>query len=608
MLHRPSQPFSTQVAAQLRDLAAEQGRSPESVEQEAARYLGELDVRRDGLVHKLVTKAGRALSGLGYSRIDCDPVQVEKTRALLARQAVVVLSSHRSYLDGGVLSACFDDLGLPELTEFIGINADFWPLGPVWRHFGGFFMRGGTAGPVYKLALHEYIGRLVEQRRPMRSFIEALRSRTGKLAPPELGLLRYVVDAYLEGRSDDLYLLPVSVSYDQLYEVREFAEQARGSAGRSASLRWLMHFLRAQRGRFGVVHVRFGEPISLRKVVGPPGEQPAADPAAQGLMLNKLAFEVSWRINAVTPITGTALTAVALLGARRVPLTLRQMGVGLGALLAHARRLGMPMTPDAEVDDPDKLREVLATFAAQGVVETVQEDGKARYRVTPQGRLQVAYYLNSLIHFFLPDAIAELALIAAAADGSGHDGVAQHALAIRDLLKFEFFFQEKEEFLAALDAALQRLDSGWQQAVTGGPTGVRRVLDHAPVLCSDMMLRSFFEAYLVVADEIATADEDALQDPGELLEGCEERGLDYLREHKLRRPESVSRYLFTTGLTLAQHRGLLDPAADQGRAALAAELHEVIAHMGIVRRVAVRRILEMAGGPPRGGEARAGSA
>jgi len=600
MLDRRDKPFSDLGAAKLRELAMDQGRSVESVEQEALRYLRELDTRHDRPMRHLAMKAGRALSGVGHTRIDCDPAEVARVRELFARYPVVVLSSHRSYLDAGVLNACFADSGLPELAEFIGMSTDFGPLGPLWRHFGGLFVRSGAAGAVYKAALHEHIGRLVEQRRPMRSFIEALRSRTGKLSPPELGLLAYVVDAYLEGRSDDVCLLPVSVSYDQLYEVAEFAEQARGSARRSASLRWLMNFLRAQRGRFGAVHLRFGEPISLRHVLGPPGGQPAADPAAEGLILNKLAFEVSWRINAVTPITGTALVAVALLGARRVPLTLRQMGVGLGALLAHARRLDMPMTPDAEVDDPDKLREVLATFEAQGVVETVQEDGRTRYRVTPPGRLQVAYYLNSLIHFFLPDAIAELALIAAAADGSGPAGVNVHALAIRDLLKFEFFFQDKEEFLASLGAALQRLDPGWQQAAGEGPAGVRRVLNRAPVLCSDMMLRSFFEAYFVVADEIIAADEEALQDPGELLEGCEERGMDYLRQHKLRRPESVSRYLFTTGLTLAHHRGLLDPPAGGGRAALAAELHEIIAHMGIVRRVAVRRVLEVAARPPQG--------
>ena len=356
-----------------------------------------------------------------------------------------------------------------------------------------------------------------------------------------------------------------------------------------------MHFARAQRGRFGVIYLRFGEPISLQEAIGPPGRPATEDSAARALTLNKLAFEVSSRINAATPITGTGLAAIALLGARDVPLTLRQMGrwaVGLchprAALrpAAHSRRGGRRSRHAGQgagcLRGSRRRREPSAGW-------------QDLYRVSAAGHLKIAYYRNSLIHFFLPDAIAELALIAAAADGSGAAGVAEHALAIRDLLKFEFFFEEKDKFMAALTAGLERLDSDWATAVARGPAGVRRLLVRAPILCSDMMLRSFFEAYLVAADVIVDAEPDHLKDNDELFEACEERGIEYLRQGKLRNPESISRYLFTTGLTLAGYRGLLDPDAAAGRAALAAELRQIVAHMGIVHRVAVRRILKLAG-------------
>ena len=38
------------------------------------------------------------------------------------------------------------------------------------------------------------------------------------MLPPKLGLLAYVADAYLDGRSDDILLQPVSISFDQLHE------------------------------------------------------------------------------------------------------------------------------------------------------------------------------------------------------------------------------------------------------------------------------------------------------------------------------------------------------------------------------------------------------
>jgi len=588
-LPRPG-PAASLTPGRLDQLATELGRDERSVQHEYEGYLRELDTRHDPWVHGLAVRAGRALCALGYSRIDCDPGQVESVRGLLARTPAVVLSSHRSYLDGGALTVSFADHGLPPMSEFVGINLAFWPLGPLWRRMGGIFLRRASAGPVYRLALREFVGRLAEQRRPVRWFIEGTRSRTGKLAPPRLGLLSYVVDAYLEGRVDDLCLLPVSVSYDQLHEVEEFAGEARGAAKQPETLGWLLRFIRAQRGRFGAIYVRFGQPVSLRQALGPTREG-AGDERA--LMLARLAFEVSWQINAATPITGSALVAVALLGARDVPLAEDEVSAAIAGYLAHARALGLPLTPGAAVDDARTLRRVLGAFEARGVITRDPPAGGGRYRIAPAGHLPMAYYRNSLVHFFLADAIAELALLGAAARGGGEDVVREQGLAIRDLLKFEFFFQEREAFLEALEAALDRLDPAWKGSLKAGMPGILALLERAPILCSDMMLRAFLEADLVVADELV--DTPGAVEPADpaFLSRCEARAARYLRDTKLGHPESASRHLFRTALKLAGHRGLLDDgeAAASGRAALAGGIRDLLQHMSTVHRIAVRRVV-----------------
>ena len=48
------------------------------------------------------------------------------------------------------------------------------------------------------------------------------------MLPPKLGLLSYVADAYLDGKSEDVLLQPTSVSFDQLHETAEYAAYARG--------------------------------------------------------------------------------------------------------------------------------------------------------------------------------------------------------------------------------------------------------------------------------------------------------------------------------------------------------------------------------------------
>ena len=52
----------------------------------------------------------------------------------------------------------------------------------------------------------------------MEFFLEAGRTRSGKILPPKSGLLSVIVEAYLEGHIPDAYLVPVNFSYEKLLE------------------------------------------------------------------------------------------------------------------------------------------------------------------------------------------------------------------------------------------------------------------------------------------------------------------------------------------------------------------------------------------------------
>lgn len=56
-------------------------------------------------------------------------------------------------------------------------------------------------------------------------FIEGSRSRTGKLLPPKLGILKYVVEALENGRTEDVWICPVSVQYDKVIETNSYINE-----------------------------------------------------------------------------------------------------------------------------------------------------------------------------------------------------------------------------------------------------------------------------------------------------------------------------------------------------------------------------------------------
>jgi glycerol-3-phosphate O-acyltransferase len=597
---------SPEFRAALANVARENGSDKASVIAKAHRHLHELRSGHSDLIYSWLVRAGRALLGSGYGRIDYDPAQVARMREVLRTSPAVVLSSHKSYLDGGALTVGFRDHGLPPLTVFGGINMSFWPLGSLWRRANMVFIRRGGDDPVYRCTLRHYLAHLVSQRRPLQWFIEGTRSRTGKLGPPRLGLLAYIADAYRDGRIDDLQFVPVSVSYDQLQEVAEYAGEARGAAKTAESLGWLVRFVRAQRGRFGTVYVRFGEPVSALAILGGPGDARSAGPEVRRLALKKLAFEVSCRINDSIPITGSALLTLTLLGARGRSLTLPQIHAAIPGYLAFARQRRLPMTATAALDSDAAVVGALDGLIAQGVARSHAAGKQVVYGIAPEQHLAAAYYRNAIVHYFLSSAVAELALLGAAEHASADRMAAfeAEALGIRDLLKFDFFFRDRAQFVSSVESEVETLVPDWRERLASGPDGVAALLRAAPMLCSDMMLRSFFEAYAVTAEVLASGDGAESFDESGFLDRCMGLGHQHLLQGRLRSPEAVSRHLFRAGIALARSRGLWSPVEDidRRRGEFAVRMQALLHRLSIVHRIAVQRVehaLGVAGGPSR---------
>ena len=249
---------------------------------EAGEILDELAAGWSRRLIDVMPTIGRLIFQRGFDpQIDYDESQVERVRAAMERHPGIFLWSHRSNLDTLVLAAAMQELGLPPAHLFAGINMAFGPMGALMRRAGVIFIRRSTSDdPLYKYVLREYVGYVLEKRFNLSWSIEGTRSRTGKALPPRLGLLSYAADVYLSGRVDDIVLLPVSISFDQLHEISEYADYAQGGTKKPEGFGWLYGFIKAQGARqYGKVYVRFDEPVLMSSFLGPAGGVVARDPA-----------------------------------------------------------------------------------------------------------------------------------------------------------------------------------------------------------------------------------------------------------------------------------------------------------------------------------------
>jgi glycerol-3-phosphate O-acyltransferase len=139
-------------------------------------------------------------------------------------------------------------------------------------------------------------------------------------------------------------------------------------------------------------------------------------------------------------------------------------------------------------------------------------------------------------------------------DGDRVEAFWAEAMHLRDLLKFEFFFPEREEFVVRLRAEVSSRLPDWEDRLASAP----EFLSAFYPFFAGVVLRSFVEAYRVVAHELARQVQPRSIDRTAFLAACHGRGQQYLLQRRIRTSESVSRPLFATGLQLAANRGLLE--------------------------------------------------
>ncbi len=165
-----------------------------------SRYVREIAATHSPWMIDVVTGGFRRLITKAYVELDYDHEELEALYRMGQRYPLVFLPTHKSHFDHQSLQFALYENGLPPNHTAGGINMNFFPVGPLIRRSGVFFIRREFKdNEAYKFVLRRYIDYLLQRRFPLEWYIEGARSRTGKLLPPKLGMLAYVVEGYQRG-------------------------------------------------------------------------------------------------------------------------------------------------------------------------------------------------------------------------------------------------------------------------------------------------------------------------------------------------------------------------------------------------------------------------
>jgi glycerol-3-phosphate O-acyltransferase len=314
----------------------------------------------------------------------------QKSRAALdegvSRDAsLVFVMNHRSNLDYVLLAHLMRHR--TAISFAAGEWAGVWPLRPLIRGTGAFFVRRGSGDELYRRVLERFVQMAVEGGLTQAIFPEGGLSRDGRPREPKIGLLDYTLRRFDPGAGDIIFV-PVGINYDWVLEDLSLLQPGGPDAGikghggffASTAESAIRNLVRARRGgsfRLGVAAVGFGVPVSAREYA-----------AGRGILFSELGREgrieevgrfarlLMQTINEAIPHAAVPLVARALLEATEDTLSERE-------LLSRAQRLARGERLDYEV--------ALRTLVMRRLVLA----GRDGYAPAPDSENILAYYANS---------------------------------------------------------------------------------------------------------------------------------------------------------------------------------------------------------------------
>jgi glycerol-3-phosphate O-acyltransferase len=261
-------------------------------------------------------------------------------------------------------------------------------------------------------------------------------------------------------------------------------------------------------------------------------------------------------------------------------LTLEQVRAVIAPLLDHLDSRDIP-GPAADLRDASAVNDTLAALVDGGVVSVYADGVEPVWSIAPDHHHVAAFYRNGMLHHVLNRAIMELVMLDLATsppEGDGTEAAWQKALALRDLLKFEFFFSRKTRFAEQIADEARRL--GWDGS--SDPDEARKRLAAAPVLLAHGVLRPFIDAQFALATCLAARGDAPVEDRDRFIGNCMTNGRQLLLQGRVHGADSISRELFATALKLAANRGLIDGDA----AARQTWLDELVTYRDLLARIA----------------------
>ena len=517
------------LTKKIEEIAASLHKEKDKVKAEARKIINEIasDYRFGHVV--IFANFMKLIFNKIYDGVVVDQEGLEIVKEAARKAPVIICPSHKSHVDYLVISWAFysHDMQLPYIAA--GANLSFWPLGPIFRRAGAYFLRRRFKGDLlYTEVLKTYIKHLLTEGFSQEFFIEGTRSRTGKLLSPKTGLLSMEVEAFLEGSIEDILFIPVSVGYEKIIEQKSYVREQLGASKKRENIGALVKTRKVLRSRYGRLYLTFEKPVSLSKFWNEANDNKPKTEDSHRQNIQRLAYKITSGIQEATIVTSTSVVSTVLL-------TWWKKGVSLTTLInqteflvtllseTHNKNLSKVLTGGVELNRV--VEETVVKLRKDGSIKSTSMGKKQIVSVPESRRLALDYYKNNIINFFINYSLIACGLLTADTEKFKVKDIKKSIELLAQIFKFEFVYKSRVEtnFNEILTDRLEILNkhniielSKDKKQICIPPKGILRFLTLTNII------RPFIESYLLALRTINSLDKTKDMPSKELVKAVQD--------------------------------------------------------------------------------------
>ncbi len=532
------------------------------VRKKADAYLEEIAANYSIRLIKIVAVIVGWIMNIMFEGVTTNNDSLTKIKTMSQKGPLVLIPNHKSHIDYLILSYVLYKNKMPCPHIAAGKNLSFWPMGPIFRGGGAFFIRRTFRGAVlYSKVFTEYIYKLLKDGFNIEFFIEGTRSRTGKLVLPKLGLLSILLEAYRNGACKDMTFVPIYIGYDRVLEEKSYINEIEGQKKEPENLLQVIRARKFLKRRYGKVYIQFHDPLSINDLFTQWGKTLAEMEAKEkNAFCRNLGHRIINSINKATVVTAHGLLASAALNLSGNNFSFEKIKAVVETYITYLYSNDAKLADTLYMDQDHTIQNAFDSYVQRKLIEpvprTVDNPDTARlFFVKKDKRTALEYYKNNCIAFFIPAAITAIEILVKDA----------FQFSITDIHKGYSFLQElfKNEFAYDIDKTPEyHVQKSIKSFVNEAAVTPHQTLPDTYNITSEGLrklklfsgfLKTYFETYCVVLDVLKNNSRESLN-PKERLRKIEATGIRMYKQKEIERKEALSKVTYQNAIDFFNSR------------------------------------------------------